>query len=388
MQLIIQIEPDESLILPLAYHHIIQGIIYKQVSRKPDLSKRLHDGEIANHNNRTCKLFCFSILRGKSRVSNGQITARATGEATITCTAADGSGVSAESKITVIQMVNSILVPDVVGTLELLMNSEKTLQPVVNPSDATNQEIIWSSSDSSIASVSHNGTILAVGGGKATITGTAADGSGKFINVNVFVPTISFNEKSVTVTDRKGLVIDVPYYGDPKAFEVKPTSAPNFAIVPTWDADKQVFHLSVIPSKAGSGTIYLKDNNNPASDRSFNLVIDHNAAYDTTSFPRPSYNDAMRYPERYEGSQISIYGRVVQKMVNGDRVTLRVATSWSWDNVYYVTYNQSDIEVAVIEDDYVTIYGTSTGCYTYTALMGNEITIPSMEAERIFMGSN
>ena len=322
------------------------------------------------------------------RVSNGQITALATGEATITCTASDGSGVTAESKITVIQMVNSITIPNLVGSVELLMNEQKILEPVINPTDATNKKLTWSSSDNSIVSVSHNGTVIAVGGGRATVTATAADGSGKSLTVNFFVPTIGFNEKSVTVTDRTGLVIDVPFLGDPKAFEVKPTVSPNFAIVPTWDAAKQVYHLSVIPSKAGSGTIFLKDNNNPESNRSFNLVIDHNAAYDTTSFPRPKYNDAMRYPERFDGTQISIYGRVVQKMQSGDQVALRVATAWSYDNVFYVTYKQSEIEVAVIEDDYITVYGTSTGAYTYSAVFGNEITIPSMEAERIFIGNN
>ncbi len=322
------------------------------------------------------------------RVSNGQITALATGEATVTCTASDGSGVSAESKITVIQMVTGITIPNLVGSLELLMNEQKTLEPVINPADATNRELTWTSSDSSIVSVSHNGTVMAVGGGRAAVTAAAADGSGKSLTVNIFVPTIGFNEKSVTVEDRAGLVIDVPFYGDPKAFEVKPTVSPNFAIVPTWDAPKQVFHLSVIPSKAGLGTIYLKDNNNPESNRSFNLVIDHNAAYDTTSFPRPKYNDAMRYPERFEGTQISIYGRVVQKLQSGDQVALRVATAWSYDNVFYVTYKQSEIEVAVIEDDYITVYGTSTGVYTYSAVFGNEITVPSMEAERIFIGNN
>lgn len=322
------------------------------------------------------------------RVSNGQITALATGEATITCTASDGSGVAAESKITVIQMVNSITIPEAVGSLELLMDEQKTLTPTVSPADATNKNVVWSSSDSSVVSVSHNGTVIAVGGGKAAVTATAADGSGEFVTVNVFVPTIGFNEKSVTVTERSGLVIDVPFYGDSKGFEVKPTVSPNFAIVPTWDATKKVYHLSVIPSKAGTGTIYLKDLNNPASDRSFNLVIDHNAAYDTTSFPRPKYNDAMRYPERFDGTQISIYGRVIQKLVSGDRVNLRVATAWSYDNVFYVTYNQSKIEVPVIEDDYITVYGTSTGNYTYSSIWGQEITIPSMEAERIFMGSN
>ena len=75
-------------------------------------------------------------------------------------------------------------------------------------------------------------------------------------------------------------------------------------------------------------------------------------------------------------------------MVSGNNVALRVATSWGWDDVVYVNYKQSDIDTSVIEDDWVTIYGESTGVYSYTALFGNEITIPSMNAERIFIGNN
>ena len=322
------------------------------------------------------------------RVSNGQLTALKTGEAVITCAATDGSGVSAQSKVTVIQMVTGIRIPDAPGTITLLMNGSRKLDTVITPEDATDKTLTWSSADDSIVSAAPDGTLTAVGCGTVSITCAAADGSGKSASFNVFVPSIGFDEKAVTVTKRDGLVIDIPFYGDPKAFSIKPTTSPNFAIVPNWDADKQVFHLNVIPSKAGMGTIYLTDANNPQSSRSFNLTIAPSAAYDTTSFPRPQYNDAMRYPEKYKGTNISIYGRVLQKMVNKDRITLRVATSWSWDNVFYVTYSQSKIGVAVIEDDWITVYGESTGVYTYTAVMGNEITIPSMEAEKVFIGNN
>ena len=183
-------------------------------------------------------------------------------------------------------------------------------------------------------------------------------------------------------------IIAQPDWNDPKAFEVQPVSAPNWNIVSSWDENNSVFHLQIVPSKFGSGTVFLKDNNNSKNNRSFTLSIEHSAAYDTTSYPRPLYNDAMRYPEKYRGTDISIYGKVVQKMASGDSVALRVATSWGWDDVFYVTYRLSEIGISIIEGDWVTIYGESTGEYTYTAVMGNEITIPSMQAERIFMGNN
>lgn len=322
------------------------------------------------------------------RVSGGQLTAASTGEAIITCSATDGSGVTAKSKVTVIQMVNNVLFPNIIGSQELLKGDSRTYSPTIAPDDATNKKVSWSSSDEFVVSVDQDGTVTAKGSGRAAVTCAAEDGSGKTGVINFFVPSIGFNEKQVTVTSRDGLTIDVPYYGDPKAFEVQPTAAPNFNIIPSWDDMNQVFHLKVLPIKYGSGTIFLKDNNDHQNDRSFNLMIEHSAAYDTTSFPRPRFTDAMRYPDRYKGTNISIYGKVVQKMVSGNNVAMRVATSWGWDDVFYVTFKQSDIDTAVIEDDWVTIYGKSTGVYTYTAVFGNEITIPSMTAERIFMGNN
>lgn len=56
------------------------------------------------------------------------------------------------------------------------MNEQKTLEPVINPTDATNKKVNWTSSDTSIVSVSHNGTVIAVGGGRASVTATAVDG--------------------------------------------------------------------------------------------------------------------------------------------------------------------------------------------------------------------
>ena len=72
MQLFIKLKLDEPLSLPLSYHHIIQGIIYRLASSDPALSSQLHnDGN--TFENRAYKLFCFSSLHGKSRVESGRI---------------------------------------------------------------------------------------------------------------------------------------------------------------------------------------------------------------------------------------------------------------------------------------------------------------------------
>ena len=55
-----------------------------------------------------------------------------------------------------------------------------SLTATVNPGNAANKSITWSSSNSSIATVSANGTVTAVTNGTADITATAADGYEKW----------------------------------------------------------------------------------------------------------------------------------------------------------------------------------------------------------------
>lgn len=40
----------------------------------------------------------------------------------------------------------------------------------------------------------------------------------------------------------------------------------------------------------------------------------------------------------------------------------------------------------VIEDDYITVYGTCDGTHTYETVMGASVTIPAIDAEKIIIG--
>jgi uncharacterized protein YjdB len=55
-------------------------------------------------------------------------------------------------------------------------SSEKLISSIV-PSNATNQNISWMSSDTNVATVSLDGTVTSVGKGTATITAMTEDGS-------------------------------------------------------------------------------------------------------------------------------------------------------------------------------------------------------------------
>ncbi|MBQ6085671.1 MAG: Ig domain-containing protein [Bacteroidaceae bacterium] len=109
---------------------------------------------------------------------NGVVTAIEEGTAIITCTATDGSGVSATCEVTITP--NAILVTDITlsqSSLELFFGKTATIEATVTPDDAHNKEVIWTSSNEAVATV-ENGVVTAVTYGTTTITCTAKDKSG------------------------------------------------------------------------------------------------------------------------------------------------------------------------------------------------------------------
>lgn len=107
--------------------------------------------------------------------TTGVVTAKAVGTATITCTASDGSGVKTTCKITVTKPVTKIKLSTTGATLKV--NKKLKLTATVAPSSATNKDVTWKSSDTSIATVSSSGVVTAKKAGTVTITCTAKDGS-------------------------------------------------------------------------------------------------------------------------------------------------------------------------------------------------------------------
>jgi hypothetical protein len=83
--------------------------------------------------------------------------------------------------------------------------SGQTLQisAVINPADASNKNVTWTSSDSTIAAVDGTGKVTAKGIGTATITVTTQDGSNKTASLKVTV-TPAVNVTSVSDTAVKG----------------------------------------------------------------------------------------------------------------------------------------------------------------------------------------
>lgn len=132
-------------------------------------------------------------------VTNGIVTAVAAGTATITATAADGSGVTATCSVTVLSpviQVSSITLSPVEKTLT--MGEEFDITATVLPSDATDPSLTWKSSNTAVATVSE-GHVVSQGQGTAEITAYTKDGSGLSATCYVTVNPATVNVSSITL---------------------------------------------------------------------------------------------------------------------------------------------------------------------------------------------
>ncbi len=102
------------------------------------------------------------------------------GKATITATARDGSGVVGTCKVNISVGVSRVYFKQstyfsTIQSEMLSVGSTAELTPIIEPTNATNTNVLWSSSDDKVATV-ENGKVTAVSPGIATITATTEDG--------------------------------------------------------------------------------------------------------------------------------------------------------------------------------------------------------------------
>lgn len=106
-------------------------------------------------------------------VKDGLITAVNTGEATITAASADGSKTAA-CTVTVYIPVSGVSLN--YSQYTLAKGKTLSLTATVLPADATNKTVRWSSSNTSVATVTSTGVVKGVSAGSVTITATTASG--------------------------------------------------------------------------------------------------------------------------------------------------------------------------------------------------------------------
>lgn len=132
--------------------------------------------------------------------ANGKVSALALGTADITVTTVDG-GHTAVCNVIVIESVTGVTLDAETATLRV---GEQTLQltAVVQPSDASDKSLVWTSSNAEVASVNETGLVTPLASGEALITVTTVDGGfSATCAVTVIQPVLSItlNETSINI---------------------------------------------------------------------------------------------------------------------------------------------------------------------------------------------
>ena len=134
-------------------------------------------------------------------VTDGLVTAVAGGRAAITVTTDDG-GKTADCAVTVIVSVTGVTLTPAIS---IPLGEARTLTANIAPSDATNTSLVWTSSDTNIATVS-NGTVTGVSTGSSRITVRTIDGNfTAACDATVYVPAAGVTVSPTTASIPTGL---------------------------------------------------------------------------------------------------------------------------------------------------------------------------------------
>ncbi|MGN0443910.1 MAG: Ig domain-containing protein [Acutalibacteraceae bacterium] len=129
---------------------------------------------------------------------DGVVTALRPGKVKVTAKYFDGT--SASKTITIIAPLKGISLP---SSLTIAAGKTKTVSPIYTPEYASNKDVKWTTSDSSVASISTNGVLTAAGPGTAIISVKSKDGGYEATcKVHVIQPVsgVSLNKSKYTLT--------------------------------------------------------------------------------------------------------------------------------------------------------------------------------------------
>lgn len=255
---------------------------------------------------------------------NGKVTCVAKGTADIT--AKTSNGYTAKCTVTVQSSVTSVTVAP--ATLTLKTGATQKLSATVSPSDVPDKTLVWSSSNTSVATVDASGKVTAKAAGTASITATAVNGVSGSCALTVENPTVY--PASITVTPATATVTE----GDVIKLSAK--------VLPEDTTDKTVTWSTSSPSTASvaqDGTVTaLKPGTVTITASIANL----------SSTCKITIEKRVVHPESIE------LDRTALDLSEGDRYTL-TATVLPADASYTtVAWNSSNTSVATVANGTVT----------------------------------
>lgn len=119
---------------------------------------------------------------------NGVVTGKAAGTVTITATSAEGNFTAAKTYTVIYIPVTSLTLDSTSATV--FAGSTIQLNATINPAKASNKGVVWTSSDTTVAKVSNNGTISGIKQGDVIVTATSADNPAIAAQANIHVANV------------------------------------------------------------------------------------------------------------------------------------------------------------------------------------------------------
>ena len=210
--------------------------------------------------------------------ANGYVTAKKNGTAVITAMATDGSGVygncSVYVTITEGNKVQGITLSQSSATLTK-KGQQIPLTATISPADAKNKDLLWSSDNTSVATV-NSGIVTAVGNGTATITAAATDGSGAYATCRVTVK-MSVEDTAETISIAGGkpsrVTIDTMFWP-----EITDTSKITFSLnknddVVRGEVETSSYGASFVFKGYKQGSAYITAKYNGATLRCWKVIV-------------------------------------------------------------------------------------------------------------------
>lgn len=192
-----------------------------------------------------------------------------------------------------------------------------------------------------------------------------------------FSVVASFSENSeISNINKNDVVVVIGIVEEPPAFGSTTVTLNDAHIVSIGETAKKTLQEYV--DQRDLHTEYARSLKEAAEAAAEQQANDDRDAYINNCI-KVDYGEVERNPDKFKGTSITFSGEVIQVSEGWfDSVTLRIK---SGKNIWYVTYYRSEGESRILEGDKVTVYGECTGVTTYTSVIGNSVTLPSVRAK-------
>ncbi len=195
---IIAVKPGKCLVIEQLYEHYPQNLYAVNLSRiairrieitvtgtdptSMVMQHRLHLGVGQEHtlsprllpSGTSSTLTWYSSNTNVATVSDGKITAKAVGDATITCITENGLREDCEVTVTPTMVSNLSLNQD---QLQMSIGDTYQFSTAIAPENATYKQVTWTSMNPDVVSVDNNGLMSCLSNGWSVILATTVDGS-------------------------------------------------------------------------------------------------------------------------------------------------------------------------------------------------------------------